>query len=157
MALEISLATAKQLPALVELLGILFSQEREFIPDPARQQRGLERILSNPSIGALFVATNRVGQNLDVIGMANLLYSESTFLGGPVGWLEDVVVHPTWRGQGVGTAMLHHIKTFAREHGLLRITLLTDFDNARAIRRYESAGFIRSTMIPMRLVFSDGR
>ncbi|MFN0300919.1 MAG: GNAT family N-acetyltransferase [Burkholderiales bacterium] len=157
MALEISLATAKQLPALVELLGILFSQEREFMPDPARQRRGLERILANPSIGALFVAVDRTDRAARVIGMASLLYSESTFLGGPVGWLEDVVVHPQWRGQGVGTALIDHIKTFAREHGLLRITLLTDFDNARAIRRYENAGFVRSTMIPMRLVFNDGR
>ncbi len=90
-----------------------------------------------------------------MIGMANLLYSESTFLGGPVAWLEDVVVHPQWRGQGVGTALIDRIKTFAREQGLLRITLLTDFDNATAIRRYESAGFIRSTMIPMRVVFGD--
>lgn len=157
MALEISLATAEELPALVELLGILFGQEREFMPDPARQQRGLERILSNPSIGALFVAIDRTDRASRVIGMANLLYSESTFLGGPVGWLEDVVVHPEWRGQGVGTVLLERIKSFAREQGLLRITLLTDFDNARAIRRYENAGFVRSTMIPMRLVFNDGR
>ncbi len=155
MAPEISLATAKELPALVELLGILFSQEREFVPDPARQRRGLESILANPSIGALFVATDRTDKESRVIGMANLLYSESTFLGGPVAWLEDVVVHPQWRGQGVGTALIDRIKTFAREQGLLRITLLTDFDNATAIRRYESAGFIRSTMIPMRVVFGD--
>lgn len=157
MAPEISLATVEELPALVELLGILFGQEREFMPDPARQRRGLERILSNPSIGALFVAIDRTDRAARVIGMANLLYSESTFLGGPVGWLEDVVVHPQWRGQGVGTALIDHIKTFARERGLLRITLLTDFDNARAIRRYESTGFIRSTMIPMRVVFGDSQ
>jgi GNAT superfamily N-acetyltransferase len=155
MALEISLATSKDLPALIELLGILFSQEREFMPDPARQRRGLERILSNPSTGALFVAIDRADRASRVVGMANLLYSESTFLGGPVAWLEDVVVHPQWRGQGVGTALIDRIKTFAREQGLLRITLLTDFDNATAIRRYESAGFTRSTMVPMRVVFGD--
>ncbi len=155
MALEISLATTEELPALVELLGILFGQEREFMPDPARQRRGLERILSNPSTGALFVAIDRADRASRVVGMANLLYSESTFLGGPVAWLEDVVVHPQWRGQGVGTALIDRIKTFAREQGLLRITLLTDFDNATAIRRYESAGFTRSTMVPMRVVFGD--
>ena len=155
MALEISLATSKDLGALVELLGILFSQERELIPDPTRQQRGLERILADPSIGALFVATDRTDDGLQVVGMASLLYSESTFLGGQVAWLEDVVVDPKWRGKGVGTALLDHIKSFARARGLLRITLLTDFDNSRAIRRYECAGFTRSTMIPMRLVFDD--
>ena len=153
MAIEISHATAEDLPALVALLGILFGQEREFVPDPARQQRGLERILANPAAGALFVANDRVAGAGQVVGMANLLYSESTFLGGPVAWLEDVIVHPSWRSQGVGTQMLDHIKSFARTRGLLRITLLTDFDNAAAMRRYEHAGFTRSSMVPMRIVF----
>ncbi len=156
MAIEISPATSNDLPALVDLLGILFGQEREFAPDPARQRRGLERILANPAIGTLFVATERSDKKSPVIGMANLLYSESTFLGGPVAWLEDVVVHPAWRGKGVGTALLEHIKTFAQKRGVLRITLLTDFDNAAAIRRYEEAGFIRSTMLPMRVMFDGG-
>jgi GNAT superfamily N-acetyltransferase len=153
MAISIALATSKDLPALVELLGILFSQEREFVPDPARQQRGLERLLANPSIGALFVAIDESAAAGRIVGMANLLYSESTYLGGPVAWLEDVVVRPDWRGQGIGTALLDHIKSFARNKGLLRVTLLTDFDNAAAIRRYEDAGFERSSMVPMRIVF----
>lgn len=152
MIIDVSTATPKDVPALVELLGILFSQEREFAADPVRQRRGLERILANPSIGAMFVATDRSDVTSPVIGMANLLYSESTFLGGPVAWLEDVVVHPAWRRKGVGTMLLEHVKTFARARGLRRITLLTDFDNATAIRRYESAGFTRSTMVPMRVM-----
>lgn len=156
MAIEISHATTEDLPALVALLAMLFGQEREFMPDPARQQRGLDRILANPAIGALFVAKHHVEETTQVVGMANLLYSESTFLGGPVAWLEDVIVHPSWRSQGVGTQMLDHIKLFARARGLLRITLLTDFDNAAAMRRYEHAGFTRSSMVPMRIVFESG-
>ena len=153
MTIDVSTATSKDVPALVELLGILFSQEREFAADPVRQRRGLERILANPSIGVMFVATDRSDVTSPVIGMANLLYSESTFLGGPVAYLEDVVVHPSSRGKGVGTMLLEHVKTFARRNGLLRITLLTDFNNTNAIRRYASAGFTRSTMVPMRVVF----
>jgi GNAT superfamily N-acetyltransferase len=155
MTIEISPATPTDLPALVELLGILFAQEREFVPDPVRQRRGLERILANSSIGTLFAARDIAIATFPVVGMANLLYSESTFLGGPVAWLEDVVVHPARRGQGIGTAMLEHIKSFARTRGLLRVTLLTDFDNTAAIRRYEDAGFTRSTMVPMRVVFDQ--
>ena len=155
MATEISLATTEDLPALVALLAILFGQEREFVADPARQQRGLKRILASPAAGALFVARQCAHETTQVVAMANLLYSESTFLGGPVGWLEDVIVHPTWRGKGVGTALVDHIKSFARSRGLLRITLLTDFDNAAAIRRYEHAGFTHSTMVPMRIVFDE--
>jgi len=154
MPVDVRPADAADLPQLVALLGVLFSTEREFRPDPERQRRGLERILGNPATGTLFVA--RIDGRDPIVGMCNLLHSESTFLGGPVAWLEDVVVAQHCRGRGVGSALLDHVKTHARSTGLLRLTLLTDHDNDRAIRLYERAGFVRSTMLPMRLVLAQG-
>ena len=49
-------AARSDLPRLVELLGMLFSQEREFSPNPDKQGEALEAILADRSRGRIFVA-----------------------------------------------------------------------------------------------------
>jgi len=75
----------------------------------------------------------------------------STALGGRVALLEDMVVRPDARGRGAGSLLLRAAVEFARAAGCLRITLLTDADNAAAQRFYARHGFGQSAMIPMRL------
>jgi GNAT superfamily N-acetyltransferase len=140
-------ARADDLPQLVELLGILFTQEHELAPDAAKQARGLRLIIGDPAIGRIYVA--REGARL--LGMANILRTVSTAEGGPAGMLEDFVVRPECRGKGVGAQLLSHAIGRAKADGLLRLILLTDGDNFNAQRLYERAGFKRSGMLPMRL------
>ena len=143
------LATEDDIPVLCDLLGILFTQEAEFSPDRTRQERALRAILGNPAIGEILIA-EALG---NVVAMVSLLYSESTFLGGKVAILEDMVVHPEFRGRGIGAALLRAAIDHAQLTGCLRITLLTDSTNERAIRFYEKPGFRPSAMLPMRLTF----
>ena len=140
-------ATAKDLPQLVDLLGLLFEQEAEFQPNAEKQRRALEAILGNPTIGTLYVA--REGKR--VVAMASLLYTISTVEGGKAAWFEDLVVHPDERKRGIGEALLKHVVTQARGAGITRITLLTDMQNERAQAMYRRAGFVGSPMRPMRL------
>ena len=49
-------AARSDIPRLVELLGELFSQEREFSPDAEKQSEALEAILADRSRGRIFVA-----------------------------------------------------------------------------------------------------
>jgi ribosomal protein S18 acetylase RimI-like enzyme len=140
-------ATAKDLPQMVELLAVLFTDEAEFQPNADKQRRALEQILNNPSIGTLYVA--REGKR--VIAMASLLYTISTAEGGKAAWFEDLVVHPDERKRGIGEALLKHVVTEARAAGITRITLLTDMQNERAQAMYRRAGFVGSPMRPMRL------
>jgi ribosomal protein S18 acetylase RimI-like enzyme len=140
-------ATAKDLPQMVELLAVLFTDEAEFQPNADKQRRALEQILNNPSIGTLYVA--REGKR--VIAMASLLYTISTAEGGKAAWFEDLVVHPDERKRGIGEALLKHVVTQARAAGITRITLLTDMQNERAQAMYRRAGFVGSPMRPMRL------
>ena len=147
MEVQYGVATLKELPQMVELLGMLFTDEAEFQPDPGKQKRALEAILSNPGIGRLFVA--REGKR--VIAMASLLYTVSTAEGGKAAWFEDLVVHPDERKRGIGEALLKHVVEQARADGVLRITLLTDMQNERAQAMYRRAGFVGSPMKPMRL------
>ena len=145
--IEMALARLEDLPQLVALLGILFSQETEFAPDDAKQTRALEKILSDESVGRIYVA--RDGGR--VVAMATLLYTISTAEGGVAALLEDVIVLPGSRGRGVGRALLTHVVEEARKQGVLRLTLLTDSQNSRAQSLYLKLGFAASSMTPMRL------
>jgi GNAT superfamily N-acetyltransferase len=144
-------ARADDLRQLVELLGILFTQEHELAPDAAKQLRGLQLIVGDPSIGRIYVAREATHAGARVLGSVSILRTVSTAEGGPAGMLEDFVVRPECRGTGVGTQLLAYAIGRARADGLLRLILLTDGDNANAQRLYGRAGFKRSGMLPMRL------
>lgn len=145
---QITPATSSDIPALCDLLKLLFSQEADFQPDDDAQRRGLARIISSPDIGLIVVAR----QDGQVVGMVNLLYTVSTALGDRVALLEDMVVSPGARGAGVGSQLLEQAIQFARSNGCIRITLLTDRENKSAQRFYQKLGFDFSEMIPMRLL-----
>jgi GNAT superfamily N-acetyltransferase len=140
-------AVYADIPRLCALLAELFTQEADFTPDAERQRRGLHLILGDPQVGRIYCAT----QSDAVIGMVTILFTVSTAEGNRAAWLEDMVVHPDWRGQGIGRRLLNHALTEAGVAGCARITLLTDGDNSQAMRFYRSAGFERSAMVPFRL------
>jgi GNAT superfamily N-acetyltransferase len=150
-ASSIQVATAADIPALCELLALLFAQEAEFTPDPQAQRRGLARIVEDPAVGTILVAREEGA----VVGMVNLLYTVSTALGERVALLEDMVVAPPARGRGVGSELLREAIAHASAEGCKRITLLTDGANEAAQRFYGRHGFAPSGMMPMRLAL-DG-
>jgi GNAT superfamily N-acetyltransferase len=143
-------ATLADINALCDLLTILFSQEAEFKPDPDLQTRGLRTILNHPASGVILLARD----NDRVVGMVNLLYTVSTALGATVAILEDMVVLPTERDSGVGSQLLNAAINTAQQSGCQRITLLTDGDNDASHRFYEKHGFVRSAMLPFRLMLN---
>jgi ribosomal protein S18 acetylase RimI-like enzyme len=140
-------AGAADIPALVELLGILFTQEAELSPDPEKQRRALDLILADPSRARIYVAR----ENGKVIAMAALHFTTSTAEGGKVAGLEDCIVHPGCRGRGIGKALLAYVLEQGRAEGALRVMLLTDGDNTRAQALYRQLGFAPSSMMAMRL------
>ena len=140
-------ATVADLPELGDLLMLLFTQEADFQPDHARQESGLRLILTQPEVGVILCAT----AGTQLAGMVSLLYTVSTAEGGRAAWLEDMIVRPAFRDQGVGKCLLQAAIGAGRAAGCTRITLLTDADNAPAMRFYGRAGFQRSNMVPFRL------
>lgn len=117
------------------------------MPDAERQARGLRLIVERPEVGRIYCATD--GYN--IVGMVSILFTVSTAEGGRAAWLEDMVVHSSLRGQGIGERLLHEAIGGARAAGCSRITLLTDATNSSAMRFYGRAGFVRSQMVPFRL------
>lgn len=147
--MELGTAAPDDEPQLVELLGILFTQEHELSPDPEKQRRALELILADPSRARIYVAR----EDKKVIAMTALHFTTSTAEGGKVAGLEDCIVRPEYRRKGVGKALLEHVIEQARAEGALRVMLLTDGDNARAQALYRKMGFAPSSMLAMRLKF----
>lgn len=134
--------------ALSDLLGTLFSQEEEFVPDPARQIAGLTMILNSPDTGCILVA--KMGG--EIVGMVTLLFVTSSALGQPAALLEDVIVREEYRAQKIGSQLITAAIAQCRAQGCGRITLLTDSDNETAHRFYARFGFARSAMVPFRLL-----
>jgi ribosomal protein S18 acetylase RimI-like enzyme len=145
--MELGVAVPGDVPRLVELLGILFTEEHELSPDPDKQRRALEIILAGPSRARIYVARQR-GK---AIAMAALHFTTSTAEGGKVAGLEDCIVHPEHRRRGIGKALLAYVLEQARAEGALRVVLLTDGDNMRAQALYRKLGFAPSSMLAMRL------
>jgi GNAT superfamily N-acetyltransferase len=142
----IRIAIEKDVPQCARLLGVLFRQEHEFMPDDSVQERGLGMIIGHPSVGTVFVC-ERDGS---IVGMVALLTTVSTALGNKVALLEDMIVAPDCRGQGLGSMLLEHAAEWAENQGFGRITLLTDGDNESAHRFYSGKGFSRSEMAVFR-------
>ncbi len=144
-------ATLADVDQLADLLVVLFSQEAELTPDRAKQLRGLQTIIASPEVGQIFVARDGGRVEGGVLGMVSLLRTISTAEGGPVCWLEDMVVRPDARAAGLGSRLLQHAIDYARSNGFKRITLLTDGDNEEARRFYQRHGFQLSAMATLRL------
>lgn len=151
MEYEIIPAEEKHIEELCSLLDELFSMDIEFTPDRDAQKRGLKSIINQPDTGEILIL-QKEGK---IIGMVSLLYTISTALGGPVAVLEDMIISKEFRKMGYGSALLKNALQWAQDRGILRVTLLTDYNNDIAIKYYEKQGFTRSAMIPMRLVFKE--
>jgi GNAT superfamily N-acetyltransferase len=148
--MDITTATLDDVPVLSGLLSELFAQEAEFTPNDDAQRRGLARIISNPDVGIILVASD----GGEALGMVNVLFTVSTALGAPVAILEDMVVSSRARGAGIGGRLLERAIETARDNGCKRITLLTDRTNEPAQRFYGRHGFVPSPMIPLRLALA---
>lgn len=127
---------------LCELLVVLFTCEKEFSPDISKHLRGLQMILTDPSIGRIFV----LKKEGFIIGMVSLLFTVSTALGEKVAWLEDMIIDPHFQGKGYGKMLLQEVLKKAKEFTCKRVSLKTDADNLRAQKMYKTLGFEYSTM-----------
>jgi GNAT superfamily N-acetyltransferase len=144
---EISKANKADIADLCALLQLLFSQEAEFTPNLAAQQRGLHKIIQNPEIGFILIAK----VNGACVAMVNILFTVSTALGERVAILEDMVVNSASRGLGIGSQLIEFAIQEAKNQHCKRITLLTDLSNVAGQKFYQQHGFALSKMIPMRL------
>jgi len=75
------------------------------------------------------------------VGTAVCISSFSTFAGKASVNIHDFAVLPSFRGRGIGRALLDEVESQARERGCCKITLEVHETNDGAKRLYRSAGF----------------
>jgi GNAT superfamily N-acetyltransferase len=73
-------------------------------------------------------------------GFALYFYNYSTFQGRPGLYLEDLFVRPTYRGKGIGKALLVHLAKVAVKEGCGRYQWQVLDWNTPSIKFYESLG-----------------
>lgn len=145
------IAKIEDIKELCRLLNELFTQEAEFTSDEIVQERALRKIISDESMGEIFVAQ----KDDKIVAMVNILYTLSTALGAKAAILEDMIVDKRYRGQDIGSTLMDFALECIKAKGCMRVTLLTDSDNFKAHRFYEKHGFVKSTMIPFRNILTD--
>jgi ribosomal protein S18 acetylase RimI-like enzyme len=73
-----------------------------------------------------------------VVGFASAVHYVHPDKPSPELWINEVGVANTYRGRGVGTALLKSLLDHARRLGCSEAWVLTDADNESALRLYES-------------------
>ena len=138
-------ARAEEVDRLIHLLGLLFTIEEDFRVDAGKQRNGL-RLLVEDDRACVLVA-EICGQ---VIGMCTGQLVISTAEGGPSVLVEDVVVAPEHRGQGVGRALMAVLTEWANNRGATRMQLLADKNNPPALAFYDRLGWTSTALICLR-------
>ena len=131
-------ATVADVPLILELIRGLAEYER--LPNEVvATEDGLRASLFGPVAAAEVVIAEVDGT---AAGFALFFHNYSTFLGRRGLWLEDLFVQPTFRGQGIGRALLVHLAevAVARNCGRLEWSVL-DWNEA-AIGFYRSLGAV---------------
>ena len=141
MIFKIEPAQSADVPRLVDLLNDLFGAELDFTADASRQLQGLRLfIVEAEKSDRLIMAVVRDNQG-QAIGMASAQLVISTAEGAPSAWIEDVIVHPDFRRQGLGRQLLDHLLAWAKARGATRAQLVADRQNLNAELFYNGLGW----------------
>lgn len=110
-------AHAEDTSLLLELIKELAIYEKlENEVTASERKLGKSLFGENPSAEALIASVGN-----EVAGFAVFFENFSTFVGTPGIYIEDIYVRPSFRGSGVGKALLAHIAAIAKERNAGRI------------------------------------
>jgi GNAT superfamily N-acetyltransferase len=82
------------------------------------------------------VAEGQIVGSFELLIMDNLAH-----VGAPSGIVEDVVVHPAWRGRGIGKQMMLFAMEQCRQAGCYKLALSSNRKREAAHRFYAALGF----------------
>ena len=113
-----------------DLDGVLSVEAESFTNPWTREMYAWE--LQNRSVCHIFVVRT---PELPVVGFCAFWFVFDEI------HINNVAVLPSFRGGGMGTALMHHVLTAARDLGAKRATLEVRASNEGARRLYEKLGF----------------
>lgn len=144
----------------VEMVVHSVSPMRLIAPDEVRTFRlrdiqSIREALALPTVG-VFVAEGRAGEFLGhVIVVAG---NQESSTGEAQGWIFDLSIREEYWGLGIGKILMAEAERFAREQGLRYVGLGVTTSNERALRFYESLGYLeeRKRMLKLLPASHDG-
>lgn len=101
-----------------------------------QQLRLVDGLAQHPTAEVLFAIIEN-----SVVGLATCFVNFSTFQVKPYLYIHDIVVLQTYRGRGIGKAMMQKLIDIAQERKYCKITLEVRNDNIVAQDLYKSLGF----------------
>jgi len=85
-----------------------------------------------------FFCTLALADDGSPLGLAQYQLMHRSLGGSMVCYLSDLFTTPAARGQGLGRALIDHVRAFSRDQGLPSVRWLTAEDNATARHLYDS-------------------
>ena len=102
-------------------------------PTPEMEQT-VRTLLEDPRAGALLVA--QAGE--EIVGVLSASWQIAIHVPGRYALIQDVWVHPSWRGRDVGGELLGSIFALAREQGVARVEVGLPRESFAGLRATES-------------------
>ncbi|HYD52866.1 MAG TPA: GNAT family N-acetyltransferase [Gemmatimonadaceae bacterium] len=139
MELAIRSATPSDVPALVDSMSAFYA-EAGFPLRAAPAARAFETLLADRRLGGAWLA------EVDgvAVGHVVLTLCFSMEYGGLRGFIDDLYVQRTARGQGVAAALLDAVRGAALERDARALHVEVGPENAAARRLYARAGYVES-------------
>lgn len=136
-AFAIRIATDSDLPALLALYIVLNPVNSE-VPTEERLHTAMERFRTDPNIDCYVAEAEdgRIAGTLVLAILPNLTHGARAF-----GVIENVVVHPDFRRQGVGRKLMQYALAIAWERDCYKVMLLSGIRRREAHQFYTDLGF----------------
>lgn len=134
-------ATHEDLPAIIGAVGDLLSELGSRPPDTSEMLETAQALLDDPRLGALLVAEVEEEEEEEetvVVGVLTASYQLALHVPGRYALIQDLWVHPSWRGRSVGRELLGALSELAREQGMLRAEVGLPRESFEGIRATES-------------------
>ena len=104
--------------------------------DKLKQLRLVDGLANHPSALVLFVLNEG-----EIAGLATCFINFSTFNVKPYLYIHDIIVYESFRGKGLGKALMLQLIELSQDRDYCKITLEVREDNLRARELYCSLGF----------------
>jgi GNAT superfamily N-acetyltransferase len=113
---------------------------RQLWPNKELHEDAMKRVLDQAlrSRSDVYLCATHKGK---VIGFCSLTIKNSLWQEGCIGYIPEMVVEESYRGQGVGAALLQAAIDAAKQNGCKRIELDSSFQREEAHRFFEKKGF----------------
>lgn len=117
-------------------LNALFMELAEFENLPEKMTNTVDRMMAEKEFFNCFVAET---SNSQVVGYATHFFCYYTWTGKSL-YMDDLYVRPDFRGQGIGSTLIHKVIAYAKETGCHKLRWQVSEWNKSAITFYKKLG-----------------